>query len=316
MTVFLAQIGTKLAERWVNALLLPGLLWTALLAMALHLGHSQPFAVGRLGAWLDQLASRPAVHAPGTVALAVGAVLLIAAGVGLLAGALGGLVERLWALPADVPPTVWLLHRRRQRWDRATHRLKMALLQAAQPARHNVDPHLAAVRVRACQRRRARLGPARPAWPTWVGDRYARTATRAAEVNGLHDLTLVWPRLWAVLPGELRADITAARTAYAATARLAAWGLLYTALAAAWWPAALLGPAILTTAVPRARAAADVLADLIETAADLRITDLADRLGIPAAPPTADTGHAISARLLPVRPPFSANQPLPPDPLP
>ncbi|MFF4508995.1 hypothetical protein [Streptomyces sp. NPDC001401] len=316
MTAFLAQIGTKLADRWVNALLLPGLLWTALLATALHLGQSQPFAAGRLAAWIDQLASRPAAHAPATAVLAVGAVLLTAAGVGLLAGALGGWVERLWVLPADLPLAGWLLRRRQQRWDRATVRLKAAILQAAQPARHDGAPDLAAARVRACQRRRARLGPARPAWPTWVGDRFARTATRAAEVNGLHDLTLVWPRLWAVLPGELRGDITAARTAYAASARLAAWGLLYTVLAAAWWPAALIGPAVLTTALPRARATANVLADLIETAADVHITNLADRLGIPATPPTADTGHAITARLLPVPPPFSANQPLRPDPLP
>ncbi|KAK1179711.1 hypothetical protein B7755_017110 [Streptomyces sp. NBS 14/10] len=317
MSSFLAGIGTKLAERWVNALLLPGLLWTALLAAALHLGQTHPFAADRLSTWLNQLATRPAAHAPGTVVLAASASLLAASGVGLLASALGGLVERLWALPADQPPATWLLRLRRRRWDEATRQLKTAIRQAAQPTRHDVAPERAAAQVRVCQRRRARLGPARPVCATRVGDRFGHTATRTAEVNGLDDLALVWPRLWTVLPAELRTDITAARTAYAATARLAAWGLLYTALGAAWWPAAVIGPATLATSVFRARAAANVLADLVETAADLHLHDLAERLAIPATPQTVDAGHAITERLRPRAPlPLVAVPPLPPSPAP
>ncbi|MER5601096.1 hypothetical protein [Streptomyces sp. NPDC002265] len=312
MSSFLAGIGTKLADRWVNALLLPGLLWTALLAAALHLGQSYPFAAGRLSAWLNQLATRPAAHAPGTVVLAASASLLAASGVGLLAGALGGLVERLWALPADTPPATWLLRLRRRRWDEATRQLKTAIRQAAQPTRHDVPPERAAARVRVCQRRRARLGPARPIGATQVGDRLGRAATRTAEVNGLADLALVWPRLWTVLPTELRTDITAARTAYAATARLAAWGLLYTAVGAVWWPAAVIGPTTLATSVLRARAAANVLADLVEAAVDLHLNDLAERLGIPATPHTVDVGHAITERLRPGAPPPRAAGTLPP----
>ncbi|MCX5145214.1 hypothetical protein OHB36_00240 [Streptomyces sp. NBC_00320] len=297
MSTFLTQIGTKLADRWLGAVLLPGLLWIALLAAGLHLGQGRPFAAGRLAQWLDQLASRPAAHTSVTAVLAAGAVLLAAAGIGLLAGALGGLVERVWALPADLAPAAWLLRRRQGVWDEATRRLKAAILQAAQPPHPALDPARAAARVRALQRRRDRLGPARPVCPTRIGDRFARTTTRAGAVNGVDDFALVWPRLWTVLPEELRTDIATARSGYASTARLAAWGLLFTLLAAVWWPAALIGPAVLACAVPRSRAAADALAELIESATDLHLGDLAERLGITSLSTAGGAGQAVTARL-------------------
>jgi hypothetical protein len=296
VSAFLTDIGTKLADRWLNALL-PGLLWAALLAAAIDLGQDHPFDAARLSAGLDHLATRPAAHTPGTILLAAAAILLACAGVGLLAAATGNAIQYLWVLPGDLPPAAWLRRRRQKRWDTATSRLKTAILHAAAPARENVSPSRAAARVRARQRRRARLGPARPHRPTRIADRFEGTTARTSAVNGLDDLSLAWPRLFAVLPDTLRADITAARDAYSATARLAAWSLLYTALAFAWWPAALLGPAIAVSAVSRARTAAAELADLIETAADLHLADLASRLGIPAISTPVETGHAITTRL-------------------
>ncbi|SEN20636.1 hypothetical protein SAMN05216267_1002279 [Actinacidiphila rubida] len=293
---FLAGIGTRLADRWVNAVLLPGLLWLAVLVAGLHLGQAHAFAVGRLGGWLDRLAARPAAHAPGTVALAACAIALAAAGVGLAAGACGGLVERLWALPGDRRPAAWLLAWRRRRWDLAERQLKAAILAAARGAGGRDDAVLDA-RVRACRRRRARLGPARPERPLRTGDRFARTTVRIARVNGLNDLALAWPRLWTVLRDQLRTDVSTARDTYAATARLAGWGLLHLALAAVWWPAALVGATVLVTSALRAQAAADVLADLIETACDLHLDDLATGLGLPAALEGAAVGHAVTARL-------------------
>ena len=192
---------------------------------------------------------------------------------------------------------VWLLRLRRNRWDRATTNLKTSVLHAAQHALYKTDPIRADARVRRSQRRRLRLGAARPARPTWIGDRFQRTSARTAAVNGLEDLMLVWPRLWSVLPDSLRADITNARDAYTASARLAAWGLLYGVVAVIWWPAAFIGITVLTTAVLRARDTADVLASLIETAADLHATDLAVRLRIPATAVAAQTGREITARL-------------------
>jgi len=157
--------------------------------------------------------------------------------------------------------------------------------------------------------------------PTRVGDR---------DRNGL-DLDLVWPRLWTVLPDPLRADLTTAQDAYAAAARLAAWAIFYLALTAAWWPAALISLTIVCTAAIRARSSADVLADLIETAADLHAKDLAAALALllPGVTDPAELGRSITRRLqaapelshrpstgtpapLPgAAPPSSSTQPLP-----
>ncbi|MFE1949456.1 hypothetical protein ACFW9D_03195 [Streptomyces sp. NPDC059524] len=297
MNSVLAGIGTKLAERWAGALLLPGLLWTVLLAVGLRLGQTHPFDRGRLEGWLDQIAARPAAHAPGTLFLVTGVFFLAAAGIGLLSATMGGLVQRWWALPADRPLMSWLLRRRQRRWDEATRELKAAILRAARAAPGSIDADRAAAHVRRRRRRRAVLGPARPVFPTRVGDRFARAGLRIAEVNGLEDIALVWPRLWTVLPDGLRADVTAARAAHSAHARLVAWGLLNCLLAAVWWPAALIGIALVVVAVLRAPAGADTLATLVETAADLCVSELADRLGVPAASSAADTGREITARL-------------------
>lgn len=312
MTAFLAELGTKLADRWLQALLLPGLLWTAALAGAVELGQSHPFQVERLSNALDRLAARPAAHAPGTVILAAAAILPAGAAVGLVAGALGNLVQILWVLPGNLPPASWLLAWRRRRWNNAAHALASAIRAAValdggptgakrtgvirDPRTQPTEMELAEARVRSEQRRLARKGTEVPAHPTRIGDRFAEAGTHIATINGLANLKKAWPRLWSVLPDTLRTDITAARTAYTATARLVGWGLLYALLAGFWWPAALIGAAILAAAAVRARGAANVLADLIETATDLHTPDLAKLLGLPTAGPLC-TGQAITARL-------------------
>ncbi|MER5345023.1 hypothetical protein ABZW44_26035 [Streptomyces mirabilis] len=301
MNAFLTGIGTRLADRWINALLLPGLLWSALLAAGLYLGQDRSFAVAGLSGWLDQLASRPAAQSIGAVVLAASAILLASAGVGLLAGAFGALVERLWALPGDRPPASWLRSWRRRRWALARERLRTAIRDAATDSgADNALAHATAVRVQ--QRRCNRLGLARPDHATRIGDRLADAATHARTVDGLDDLALAWPRLWSVMSSEVRADLAAARDAYAAAARLAAWALLYLTLAVVWWPAALVGTAALIASALRGNAAANVLASLIEAACDLYLRDLADRLGVPSDEPALDIGHAISQRLRTPRP--------------
>ncbi|MGW2543946.1 hypothetical protein ACWC5I_24485 [Kitasatospora sp. NPDC001574] len=136
-----------------------------------------------------------------------------------------------------------------------------------------------------------------PRLPTRVAERLHESAGRAGTLYGL-DLNLVWPRLWSVLPDMLRADVTAARDSYAAAARLAGWGLMYAAPAIVWWPAVLPGSVVVAVAAARARTAAGVLADLVDTAADLHLVDLAGRLGIPAETLSAlETGRAVTRRL-------------------
>ncbi|WP_194927229.1 hypothetical protein [Catenulispora pinisilvae] len=317
MSAFLAGVGAKLADRWVQFLMLPGLLWTGALAAGSHLGQSHPFAVMNLSHWIDALASKPAAHAPGTVVLTAAGVLLAGFGIGLLAVGLGGLVERIWAMPGERPPGTWLVRLRHHRWQNTKDQFKNAILAAVAaespataPAAANavIPPDLARTQtqVRILVRRRHRLG-AEPWRPTRVAERFERTIARARAVNGLDDLPSVWPRLWTVLPTELRSDITAARGAYDASARLTAWGLLYALIGLVWWPAILISTAVLVTAGSRARDAASALADLIESAVDLRIKDLAEQLGTPVSGDPVEIGRALSARLcagelLPARP--------------
>jgi hypothetical protein len=298
MSGFLAELGTKIADRWVNLLVLPGLLWTAALAAGLRLGQDHPLDVARLRAWLDQIAGQPASHDIATVALAAAAILLASATVALAASAVGALLQRLWVVPGDLPPAAWLRRRRQHQWQQATAHLKTAIARAAHPGIHHADPAEAARQARRAQRRRARIGPAQPMRPTRIGDRFHATALRIRDHNGL-DLDLVWPRLWTELPDTLRTDLATAQDAYASAARLAAWGLLYLALTAAWWPAAPISLTILYTAAIRARASAGVLADLIETAADLHVKDLAATLDLPVLDITdpADLGWSITQRL-------------------
>jgi hypothetical protein len=96
MIGFLTELSTKIADRWVNLLVLPGLLWTAALASGLRLGQDHPVDVSRLRLWLDQIAGQPASHDIATVALAAVAILLASAAVALAASAVGTLFQRLW----------------------------------------------------------------------------------------------------------------------------------------------------------------------------------------------------------------------------
>jgi len=124
VSAFLAELGTKLADRWLQALLLPGLLWAGVLATALDLGQRHPFDLARLSSGLNQLATRPAARAPGTVILAAAGIFLASAGVGLTAGAGGALIQRLWTPSGDLPPASWLQSQRQRRWDEAAEALR------------------------------------------------------------------------------------------------------------------------------------------------------------------------------------------------
>lgn len=294
MSAFLTAIGNNLADRWMNLLLLPGLLWVGTLTAAIRLGQAHPFNAAMLSESINQLASNPATDNAGTVLLTATAILLASAAAGLAASALGSLAQRLWTQPGRNRPLAWIVQFRQHRWDQATKAMKSAFAQAGNPEACPADRSRAENVARGAAARRARLGPTRPERPTWIGDRFRSTATRSATGYGL-DLELTWPRLWTVLPDTLRADLTTAQDSYAASARLAGWGLLYMILAAAWWPAAVLGLTVAATAAAHARSSARILAELIDTAIDLHTADLAAKLGIPTAtPPTAETGQAIT----------------------
>jgi len=310
VSALIAELGTKIADRWLKSLLAPGVLWIAVLTLGLIEGQADPFTVARLDGWLNNLAARPSAHAPGSILIVVAAVAVASSAVGLLAGLLGTLTEQLWESQGRRPPAAWLLRARRRLWDTIASPLRQAVLQAV-AARHAIEEAETKGQgtrelheelrdldeeIDKRSRRLAWVSEARPAHPTWIGDRYARSADRFRAVNGLDNMTLVWPRLWTVLPDTLRAEITSARDSYGGTARLCAWGVLYVPLAVAWWPAAFLGAGIIVTAAQRARLAADNLASLVETAADLYLAELARQLGITQTSRTS-MGQAVTDQL-------------------
>jgi hypothetical protein len=298
MTGFFEELGKKLADRWLELLVLPGLLWIATLGAAVRLGWRHPFALSHLSAWLDRLGSSAATHGTGYAVVAAVGVLLASSAVGLGATLVGALAQRLWGATGDRAPMSWLLGWRRRGWTRIPDRAGRAYLRSTDTGFWS---RVLRAPAKGYARRLERLRIARPTHaperPTRIAERFRATALRMRNLYRL-DLDLAWPRLWTLLPSPLREDISRAADAYAASARLAAWGLLYLLLVTIWWPALFIAAAIWVAAATRARSSANLLAELVETAVDLHLTKLAGRLEIPDGTPlTKLTGAAVSRRL-------------------
>lgn len=299
MPGLLAGIGTWIADRWLQTVVLSGMLWVATLVVAARLGQSHPFDAARLHTWLDEIASQRAGHSPAAILLAVAAALLTAGAAGLAAGALGALHQRLWGAEGSGPVLAWLPRWRRRWWQRRySERARRAVADAlAADLAEPRDPVLATARKARAERALRLRAEREPHRPTRIGDALHAVAVRLRARYDL-DLDLAWPRLWAVLDETLRADLAGARAAYDSAARLAGWSVLYTALTVLWWPAALIGAGVFVTAVARARGAAAVLASLVEAAVDLRLTELADQLGVrPDTGELTELGQAVGRRL-------------------
>ncbi|MBE8476790.1 hypothetical protein [Streptomyces justiciae] len=299
MTGLLAELGRKLAERWLSLLVLPGALFLGTLAAGRELGHARWYAVGELPARLNRHGDALAGSTAGLL-LFLCAFLLAAAACGLAAQALGSLVERLWLADG------W------QGWPRVTHGGVRRLVarrgrrfadrqEAAGVAEARAelltatpdDAHRAAV----ATARLHRLADAPPARPTWTGDRLHAVAGRLEDALGV-EIAVVWPHLWLHAPEPTRTEITAAREAMLRAAGLAGWGLLYVAVAVVWWPGALIAGAVLLAAWHRYRAATDAYALLVESAVRLHAQELAARLGIGRRGPlTKAHGRALTAYL-------------------
>ncbi|MFD0688039.1 hypothetical protein [Actinomadura fibrosa] len=262
MTGFLGELGKKAAERWLALLALPGLLYLAGVTIAVTLGHRHALDAGRLGRQITRWSADPSLKSFGGTALVLLAVLLGSVAVGFLADSLGAFVEILWTLPGRRAPARWLTTWRRERSRRAKARADQATSETE------------AARAIAAADRVSLLEADRP---TWIGDRLHVARVRVEAVYGL-DLDIAWPRLWLILPSEVRDELAAARTAVTASARLSAWAVLYLVLGAWWWPALLVAGAAQATAVLRARSSVGRLAELVEATVDLHAADLADRL--------------------------------------
>ncbi|MFD6990965.1 hypothetical protein [Streptomyces sp. NPDC059943] len=133
MNQLLVTLGTKLTERWLNLLVLPGALFLGVLASGTTLGHAHWYDVHRLGEALDDLTARPVLDRAGTAAVAVAAVLLITTALSLAAQFLGSAVESFWLRESR---SAFDNRRRRDRlraWERLTRERNAAIRDPATP---------------------------------------------------------------------------------------------------------------------------------------------------------------------------------------
>jgi hypothetical protein len=266
----LTEVSKRVSGRWVTAVLLPGLLFVAVVAVALVLGHGSALDHRPLVKWATRTV-RDLVAEPAKLVLAIVGIVAAAGIVGTAAGGLGRLAQRFWMrrrfLTGDLAA--------RSRFSRRS-RAVAAAARAGQPV---VPAYL-------------------PQRPTWMADRVRLTEAR---IHAQYHVTasLVWPRLWLLLTDEGRRPVLDARTRYAEAVTLVGWGLLYVVPGLRWWPALVAAACILLTAWQRAREALTEWTVLVEAAIDLRLWDLAAALGTPLAGTsiTAAEGRALDDRL-------------------
>ncbi|MEV7625353.1 hypothetical protein [Actinoplanes sp. NPDC089786] len=266
----LTEVGKRVSGRWVTAMLLPGLVFVAVVTVALVLRHGQALDHGRLVGWAGRT-GRGLIKDPARLVLVVVLVVAAAGVTGTTAAGLGRLIQRWfmrgWFLTGD--------RLVRSRFSRRSRALAAAR-RAGQPA---VPAYL-------------------PQRPTWLGERVRLVEAR---VRAQYHLTasLLWPRLWLLLTEDARRPIADARTRYTEAVTLIGWGALYLLPGVLWWPALIIAGCVLLTAWRRARESLAEWTDLVEAAIDLRLRDLAEALGQPISGPaiTAAEGRALDDRL-------------------
>ncbi|MEO3749924.1 hypothetical protein [Streptomyces sp. B6B3] len=302
MHPLLGTLASRLVERWLSLLVLPGALFLGVTVAGAALGHAHWYDAERLGAELDEFAERPAADQPGTVVLLVAAVLLLACAASLAGQFLGGAIERFWLRTARDPVSRALVKRRRRRWERQAAAREAARARSEAAARPDesgddlVIPADAWAEVVARTAARDRIALRRPVRPTWYGDRMESAAERVHDAYGI-DLAAVWPRLWLVLAEPGQRQIQSARESFSVAARLAAWAVLYAVLALWWWPSALIAAGCAVVARARARDALDALASLTEAAVDVHARELATQIGLLTADPPEPLGHAAGTTM-------------------
>ncbi|MFD9098673.1 hypothetical protein [Streptomyces collinus] len=281
LTGLVTDMGRRLAERWAAALVLPGLVFTALAAAGLTLGQRHALDAELLRHRLRALtaggsgSTRTAVLLLGVLAASFAAA--------LLADALAGPYER--ALRGSWPGPLArfadrLTERRRRRWAERDEVCRAAegtdALGGLEAARNEV-------------------ALVRPACPTWYGDRLRAPAVRVRKQYRL-ELADAWPRLWLLLPDSTRAPLTESRRALDEALRLGGWAVLYLLLGAVWWPAAVAGAAAALVAWRRCRERADGYAELVESAVDVHLPELFERFDPETRPVRASAGPAVTER--------------------
>ena len=266
----LTEVGRRVNGRWLTAVLLPGLLLVAVAAVAAALGHARALDLGHLAAMAERTGRDLAAN-PGRLVLAVATALCTAGLAGAAAPGLGRLAERWWLRQRFLTGD----RLTRTRWSRRSRTLAAAR-RAGRPV---VAAYL-------------------PQCPTWLGDRVRLIEARVRAQYHV-SAALVWPRLWLLLDEDARRPVSDARTRYGEATALVGWAVPYLLLGVRWWPTLLIGAGMLLTAWVRLRDNLAELAELAESAIDLRLRDLAEALGLPlaGAEPSAAEGRALDDRL-------------------
>jgi hypothetical protein len=303
MSGLLAEVGKKLAERWLSLLVLPGALLLASLLAGQRLGHERWYDIGALPGRLDQAVGSLTGSTASLVVLLL-AFLLTSAACGVVAQALGSFLERLWLAenwPSWPAPTHRFVRhriaRRRERYIRRREEVGQASAQQHLGPDGGTDLDTAAHRLAVARSRLRDVADALPERPTWTGDRLRGTEARLREELGI-DVAVVWPHLWLQVADTTRSEVAAAREAMARAATLAGWGVLYVLVAVVWWPGVVVPAVVVTTGWRRFRAATDTYATLVEAAVRLHSRELAQHLGIGHnGPLTKRTGAALTGYL-------------------
>jgi hypothetical protein len=264
MTVFLSELGKKVAERWMALLILPGAVFVGVATAAVLMGHRN---------WADfSLVWRRLPDANQYAVALLAGLLVTAAGAGLLARSLARPVE--YALSGQWPfflrpLATRLTARRAGRWDTAQQKF--------QAAKDAGEPQ-GALRMR---RNQIALFP--PKHPTWLGDRLHAPEHRVRGEYGL-EVESSWPRLWLLLPDTTRAPLAEARQRLDDATAVGGWALLYLTLGVVWWPSVVVGLCLAIVSWRRSRAAGAVYADLVEATYDVHLGDLLDKFSDPISP--------------------------------
>jgi hypothetical protein len=298
MTTFLNAVGTKLADRWLALVVLPGALFIATAGVALLLGQSHWHDVTLLRRPADEILVQPTGQGALVIVLALIGLAAGSSVVGLLVRALGAGLERLLLIEASNPVTRRLAARRRRRWQAANDAFEAALLDAGRATVTGADD--TRDKVSEAERRNAvrnRIALTTPMRPFWYGDRFSSVDRRVLDAYQL-DLASAWPRLWLVLPDAVRNELHAARTEWTTAVRSVVWGFAYVLLGALWWPAALIGIGTAAVGLRRCRVTAAAFTDVVEATVDTHGRTLAVQLGIECAGQlTAEVGAAVTELL-------------------
>ncbi|MEH0450211.1 MULTISPECIES: hypothetical protein [unclassified Streptomyces] len=285
MAPVLDGLGEKLAEKWVSALAVPGLLFTGAVAAAAVLGHGHALDGGllreRAGQWAATAGHWPVVGQVAAVAVAV----LASVAVGTLVQTCAEEVAvSVWA--GEWPRwadrlAAWSTERRVRRWQDIQDEIDRARGAVPAHARRDSDHQ----QIDELAARRDRMVPAMPTRPTYTGDRFAATDSRLRGQYGI-DLATCWQPLWLVLPEETRAELRASRARFDAAVAGSVWASCYAVLGCLWWPAAVTAVVTGLVAWRRGRRAAAVHAGLVEAAVDVHLRTLAGEVGAAVPPGT------------------------------